>query len=87
MTLTYLPEHADSARSGGTWLVCTPQQFVQEAKLAMGIKLYEMKRLSSGMAAALVGMGRVQFLGELHRYGIAVIDLDDDELAQGVINA
>jgi hypothetical protein len=29
----------------------------------------------------------VQFLGELRRYGIAVIDLDDDELAQGVINA
>ena len=56
-------------------------------KLAMGIKLYEMKRLSSGMAASLVGMERVQFLGELHRYGIAVIDLDDDELAEDVINA
>jgi predicted HTH domain antitoxin len=66
---------------------CSPQQFVQEAKLAMGIKLYEMKRLSSGMAALLVGMERVQFLGELHRNGIAVIDLDDDELAEDVINA
>ena len=53
----------------------------------MGIKLYEMKRLSSGMAASLVGMERVQFLGELHRNGIAVIDLDDDELAEDVINA
>ena len=66
---------------------CSPQQFVQEAKLAMGIKLYEMKRLSSGMAALLVGMERVKFLGELHRNGIAVIDLDDDELAEDVINA
>ena len=87
MALTYLPEHADSARSGGTWLVCTSQQFVQEAKLAMGIKLYEMKRSSSGMAASLAGMERVQFLGELHCYGIAVIDLDDDVLAEDVINA
>ena len=65
---------------------CTPQQFVQEAKLAMGVKLYEMKRLSSGMAASLVGMSRVQFLGELHRYGVAVIDLDDDELEEDIDN-
>jgi predicted HTH domain antitoxin len=66
---------------------CTPQQFMHEAKLAMAIKLYEMKRLSSGMAASLVGMSRVQFLGELHRYGVAVIDLENDELSQDIINA
>jgi len=66
---------------------CTPQQFAQEAKLAMGIKLYEMKRLSSGMAASLVGMGRVQFLGELHRHGVAMIDLDDEELVEDINNA
>ncbi len=35
---------------------CTPQQFITEAKLAMAIKLFEMKRLSSGMAATLIGM-------------------------------
>ena len=66
---------------------CTPQQFMHEAKLAMAIKLYEMKRLSSGMAASLVEMSRVQFLGELHRYGVAVIDLENDELSQDIINA
>ena len=66
---------------------CTPQQFMQEAKLAMAIKLYEMKRLSSGMAATLVGMSRLQFLGELHRYGVPVIDLDESELADDITNA
>ena len=66
---------------------CTPQQFIQEAKLAMAIKLYEMKRLSSGMAASLVGISRVQFLGKLHGYGVPVIDLDDAELAEDVVNA
>lgn len=66
---------------------CTPQQFIQEAKLAIGVKLFEMKRLSSGMAASLVGMDRVQFLGELHRYGIAMIDIEGDELAQDIANA
>lgn len=66
---------------------CTPQQFAQEAKFAMAIKLFEMKRLSSGMAASLAGMSRVQFLGELHRYGVAVINLDDDEIAEDITNA
>jgi predicted HTH domain antitoxin len=66
---------------------CTPQQFMREAKLAMAIKLYEMKRLPSGMAASLVGMSRVQFLGELHLYGVPVIDLDETELAEDFINA
>jgi predicted HTH domain antitoxin len=66
---------------------CTPQQFMHEAKLAMAIKLFEMKRLSSGMAALLIGMTRMQFLGELHRYGVSMIDLDADELVQDIVNA
>ncbi len=66
---------------------CTPQQFVNEAKLAMAIKLFEMKRLSSGMAAMLIGISRIEFLGELHRYGVPMIDLDQNELAQDISNA
>jgi len=66
---------------------CTPQQFVREAKLAMAIKLFEMKRLSSGMAAMLIGISRIEFLGELHRYGVPMIDLDQNELAQDISNA
>jgi predicted HTH domain antitoxin len=65
---------------------CTPQQFIQEAKLAMAIKLFEMKRLSSGMAATFIGMSRVEFLSELYRYGVPVIDLDQNELAQDLSN-
>lgn len=65
----------------------SPQEFAQEAKMAMALKLYELKRLSSGMAASLVGMGRVEFLLELHRYGVPVIDLDATDLAADVANA
>ena len=65
----------------------TPQEFAAEAKMAMAVKLYEMKRLSSGMAATLAGIDRVQFLRELHRYGVAVIDLEDEELASDTLNA
>jgi predicted HTH domain antitoxin len=34
------------------------EQFEQEARWAMAIKLFEMKRLSSGQAATLVGTDR-----------------------------
>jgi predicted HTH domain antitoxin len=66
---------------------CTQQEFLHEAKLSMAVKLFEMKRLSSGMAASLIGMGRVEFLAELHRYGVPMIDLDQDDLAQDIANA
>ncbi len=56
------------------------EQFEQEAKMAMAVKLFEMKRLSSGMAARLAGVDRVSFLLDLHRYGVAMIDLDEKEL-------
>ena len=51
------------------------EQFEREAKMAMAVKLYEMKRISSGTAAALVGVERLEFLLDLHRYGVAAIDL------------
>lgn len=58
----------------------SPEQFEHEAKMAMAVKLYEMKRVSSGTAAALAGVERVEFLLDLHRYGVAVIDLSTAEL-------
>ena len=65
----------------------TPQEFAVEAKMAMAAKLYEMKRLSSGMAAALVGISRVQFLAELGRYSVPVIDLSVADLESDVATA
>jgi predicted HTH domain antitoxin len=65
----------------------SPTQFEHEAKMAMAVKLYEMKRISSGMAAALVGIERVEFLLDLHRFGVAVIDLTEDELQADFSNA
>jgi len=79
--LVEVPNHLPDAAQ------CTPQQFMQDAKLAMAFKLFEMKRLSSGMAALLIGMTRVQFLSELHRFGVPMIDLDETDLAQDLLNA
>lgn len=65
----------------------TQEEFEREAKMAMAVKLFELGKLSSGMAANLVGMARVAFLLSLHRYGVAMIDLDTAELESDSKNA
>ncbi|MBD2211698.1 UPF0175 family protein [Calothrix sp. FACHB-156] len=65
----------------------TREEFEQESKWAMAVKLYEMKRLSSGMAAALLGVDRVTFILKLNDYGIPLIDLTEEELLSDIENA
>ena len=65
----------------------TPAEFEREARMAMAVKLFERKRISSGIAARLVGMERVEFLLELRRYGVPMIDLDEAELLSDEANA
>ena len=65
----------------------TQEQFEQEAKWAMAVKLFEMKRLPSGMAAALIGVDRVTFLLKLADYGVPMIDLSEADLLSDVANA
>ncbi len=63
------------------------ETFEDEAKMAMAAKLFELKRLSSGMAANLAGISRVQFLLNLHRFNVPMIDLDQEELLLDIENA
>jgi predicted HTH domain antitoxin len=63
------------------------QEFEAEARMAMAVKLYEMKRLSSGMAAQLAGVSRVTFLLGLHQFGVPMIDLDEEELLSDIEHA
>ena len=65
----------------------TKEQFEQEARLAMAVKLFEAKRISSGTAAELAGMDRVTFLMSLARFGAPMIDLEEDELLSDLENA
>ena len=46
-----------------------------------------MKLISSSTAAAMVGVDRVRFLLDLHRYGVAAIDLTSEELMADLHNA
>jgi predicted HTH domain antitoxin len=53
----------------------------------MAVKLFEMKRISSGQAAQLAGIDRATFLLRLAESGVAMIDLPADELADDIRNA
>lgn len=44
--------------------------FAQELRMLASVKLYELGRLSSGRAAELAGMSRVEFLLALERYQV-----------------
>lgn len=68
-------------------LQITKKAFEEEAKMAMAVKLFEMKRLSSGMAASLAGIDRVKFLLNLHRFNVPMVDLEEDELLSDMQNA
>ncbi|MBO9327484.1 MAG: UPF0175 family protein [Roseiflexus sp.] len=61
--------------------------FAQEARLLLAIKLYEMGRISTGMAARLSGMSRVDFMFALGRFGLSPIAVEDGELDEDVSHA
>jgi hypothetical protein len=46
-----------------------------------------LKRLSSGLAARLAGVSRVEFLLGLHRYGVPMIAHEEAELATDLAQA
>ncbi|HXO18459.1 MAG TPA: UPF0175 family protein [Thermoanaerobaculia bacterium] len=52
---------------------------MREAKLFLALKLFELGRLSSGRAAEICGMNRVDLLLLAGRSGGPVADLDDAE--------
>ena len=56
------------------------EDFVREAKFLLALKLFELGRISSGRAAELSGMNRVDFLLTAGRMGVPVADLEGDEL-------
>lgn len=73
LTVEY-PEHLPDA------MQLSPAEFEREAKLALAAKLFDSGRLSSGMAARLAGVTRIEFLHVLARYKVSTVNHDVDEL-------
>jgi predicted HTH domain antitoxin len=59
----------------------------QEFRFLLAVKLFELRRLSLGKAAQLSGMSKINFMNEMGRLGVAVINLDDDQIKDELKNA
>jgi len=54
--------------------------FARELRILAAVKLYELGRLSSGRAAELAGMSRVEFLLALGQYKVCPFEAELEDL-------
>ena len=65
----------------------TPEEFEREVRFLVAAKLYELERVTSGRAAHLADIDRVEFLDRLGSYRISVWNYDPEELEREIKEA
>ena len=65
----------------------SPEEASVRMRMLAAVKLFEMKELSSGAAARLAGISRVEFLQRLCDYGVATFQQTEEELHEEIANA
>jgi predicted HTH domain antitoxin len=65
----------------------SPETISQELSILAAVKLFELGKLSSGRAAQLAGMSRVEFLNTLGQYRVSPFALTAEELEYDIDNA
>lgn len=56
------------------------EEFEEEARYLLALKLYELGKISSGKAAKIAGLSRLAFLMRLGRYKVSPFQMDLDEI-------
>ena len=65
----------------------SPEEAGAELRMLAAVKLFELKKRSSGAAARLAGISRVEFLSRLGDYGVATFQQTEEELLDEIRNA
>ncbi len=65
----------------------SPEEFEKEARLLLAVKLYELGKVSTGVAAKIAGMGRVAFMMSLGRFDLSPLTTDPREIARDFARA
>jgi predicted HTH domain antitoxin len=64
-----------------------PQEFAHDLKICAAVDMYRLGRLSSGKAAELAGISRIQFFHELSKHKVPLYDVSEEELDKDLDNA
>ena len=62
----------------------TPDEFVQEMRIAAAVKWYELEQVSQGKAAEIAGLTRADFIQALSRYQVSPFQITPEELVAEV---
>ncbi len=60
----------------------SPEEFVQEMRLAAAVKWYELHKVSQSKAAEIAGISRQAFLQALARFQVSPFQVTPEELLQ-----
>jgi len=58
------------------------EEFEEEARYLLALKLYELGKISSGKAAKIAGLSRVAFLMRLERYKVSPFQVGLEEILE-----
>lgn len=81
INIEYPESLANSLRLSG-------KEFEHEIKTSALVKLFELGKVSSGMAAKVLGISRIEFLDLLAKYNVSILGpYDLDDLNEDIANA
>ena len=58
-----------------------------DLKMYCAVGLYKERIMSTGVLAEAVGINRIKFINEMHKYGSGILDMTEDELKLELENA